>query len=64
MTQTTIVFYTVFGTTLNYDTVFTYDLVEEDGKLKVLRCTDSADPQQRSALIDGTVKAAAERVAA
>ena len=55
---------TVFGATLNYDSIITYTLVEEDGELKILHCKDFSDPQQRSALIAGTVKAAAERVAA
>ena len=64
MTQTTLIFHTAFGATLNYETVLTHSLVEEDGELKVIHCKDFANPIQRSALIAGTVKAAAERVAA
>ena len=60
----TLLFYTVFGATLNYDTILTYTLVKEDGELKIVHCKDFANPQQRSALIAGTVKAAAERAAA
>ena len=55
---------TVFGATLDYDTIVTYSTAEEDGKLKILHCKDFANPLQRNALIAGTVKAAAERVAA
>jgi len=55
---------TVFGTTLNYEAVLIFTLVEEDGEVKILLCKDFADPQQRSAHIAGTLKAAAERVAA
>lgn len=44
-------------------TVVTYTLVEEDGEFKPLHYKDFANPQQRGALIAGTVKAAAERVA-
>ena len=57
-------FYTVFGATLNYDTILTYILVEEDGELKILHCKDFANTLQRSVLIAGTIKAAAERVVA
>ena len=64
MTQITAVFSTVFGATLNYDTVVIYTFVEEDGELKILNCKDFSDPRQRSALIAGTLKAMAERVAA
>jgi len=58
------VFSTAFGATINYDNVVTYTLVEEDGELKILRCKIFGDPQQCDAIIAGTVKAAAERVAA
>ena len=64
MTQITCVFSTVFGATLDYDTLLTYTFVEEDGELKILRCKDFGNPQQRDALIAGTAKATAERVAA
>ena len=63
MVQLTLVYYTVFGATLNYDTIMTYTLVEEDGELKAIHCEDFADPEQRAALIVGTLKAAAGRVA-
>jgi len=58
------VFSTVFGGTFNYDSVVTYTLIEEDEELNLLRCKVFGDPQQCDALIAGTVKAAAERVAA
>ena len=64
MAQLTAVFSSVFGATFNYDTTLIYTLVEEDGEFKILYCKDFSDPQQRNALIAGTVKAAAERVAA
>ena len=54
----------MFGATLKYDTTFSYAFVEEDGELKILHCKDSGDPKQRSAVIAGTLKAAAERAAA
>ena len=57
-------FSTVFGATLSYESVDTYDFVEEDGELKLLRCKDFTNPLQRSALVAGTVKAAAKRAAA
>ena len=63
-TQATTLSSTVSGTTFNYDTVLTYTFVEEDGELKILHCKNFANPLQRSALIAGTLKAAAERVAA
>jgi len=59
-----MVFHTVFGTTLSYDSLFTSTFVEEDGELKIFRDKDFADSQQRNAVIDGTIKAAAARVAA
>lgn len=64
MTQIRCVFSTVFGATINYDTVVTFTFVEEGGGLKVLHCKDFGDAQQRDAIIAGTLKAAAERVAA
>ena len=62
--QFTGVLSTISGAKLSCDTFMNYTLVEEDGELKILHCKDFSDPQQRSALIAGTVKAAAERVAA
>jgi len=58
------VFSTVFGATLNYDSVLVYTLVEEDGELKILHLKHFGDPKQRGALIAGTLKAMAERAAA
>jgi len=63
-TQMSSTLSTVFGTTLDYETVLIYTLVEEDGELKALLCKDFGDPQQRSVHVAGTLKAAAERVAA
>ena len=63
-TQATLTFYTVFGATLSCDSLFICTFVEEDGELKFLHCKHFVDPQQRSALVAGTAKAAAERVAA
>ena len=64
MIQMTLLFYTIFGAKLDYETIFTYTLIEEDGELKIAHAKDFANPQQRSALIAGTVKAAAEKAAA
>jgi hypothetical protein len=64
MTQITCVHSTIFGTTLNYDTILTFTIVEEDGELKIIHCKDFGNPQQRDAFFAGTIKAAAERVAA
>jgi len=58
------VFSTVFGETLNYDSVVIYTLVEEDEELKILHLKHFGDPKQRGALIGGTLKAMAERAAA
>ena len=63
-TQITCAFFTVFGTTFNYDMHVIGSFVEEDGEIKLLHCKDFTDPKQRDALFAGTVKAAAERVAA
>ena len=60
--QLTAGFSTVFGATYDYEAIVTYTFVEEDGELKVLNCKDFSNPQQRSALVTGTLKAAAERV--
>ena len=64
--QIMAVFSTVFGATLNYDTILIYNFVEEDGEFKVLHCKHFSDPQQCSALITEALKAAAncEKVAA
>ena len=62
--QISCVFFTVFGAALNYDMHIIYTLSEEDGEIKLLHCKDFSDPNQRNALFAGTVKAAAERVAA
>ena len=60
--QITAVFTTVFGATLNYDTILIYTFVEEDGEFKVLHYKHFGDSQQRSAL--EALKAAAEKVTA
>jgi len=56
------VFTTVFGATLNYDTILIYTFVKEDGEFKVLHCKYFGDPQQRSAPVAEALKAAAEKV--
>ena len=55
---------TIIRTRINYEAVIIYTLVEEDGELKILLCKGFADPQQHSAHIAGTLKAAAKRAAA
>ena len=57
-------FYTIFGPPLNYDSIFTLTFAEEDGEFKIIHSKDFTDPQQRGVVIAGTLKAAAERVAA
>ena len=60
--QFTGVLSTISGAKLSCDTFMNYTLVEEDGELKILHCTDTSDPEQRSAFISGALKAAAEEV--
>ena len=56
-------YHTVSGATYNYDTMLTYTLVKEDGELKFIHCKDFANPEQRSALFAGTVRAAKKAAA-
>ena len=62
--QATCMFSTIFGARIDYDTIVTYALVEEDGELEILHCKGFSNPKKDSALIAGTVKAATERMAA
>lgn len=64
MAQVGLVFHTIYGTTLPYDSLMIFTLIEEDGELKILSCKDFADPQKRNAFIAGTTKAAAVRASA
>ena len=55
---------TVEGTTLDYDTLAIFTLVEEDGELKVLGVKDFANPEQRGRLHSWVAQALAKGVAA
>jgi len=51
---------TINGTTLDYDSLSIFSLVDEDGGTRVIEFRDFSDPQKRSTFFAGIAKAAAK----
>lgn len=57
--QFSILFTTVDGTTLDYDSLMISSFVEEDGETKVIEAKDFSDPEKRGAFYAEVAKALA-----
>lgn len=61
MAQLTGVWYPADRTEFDYDTVFVFTLIEEDGATKILNMKDFADPEKRSKIHGWVAGALAKR---
>ena len=56
VTQSSVTFTTVGGTTVDYNSLAVASFVEEDGQLKILEVKEFCDPQERNAFHAATAK--------